>query len=57
MDKIKNNLNPKMENYTNVKGGMTDWNYFVNKSNFINFILIFLLINIKQLMLTYLNIF
>ena len=34
---VKNNLNPKMENYTNVKGGMTDWNYFVNKSNFINF--------------------
>jgi len=34
---VKNNLNSKMENYTNVKGGMTDWNYFVNKSNFINF--------------------
>ena len=35
---IKNNLNPKMENYTNVKGGMTDWNYFVDKPEFINFI-------------------
>jgi hypothetical protein len=28
---IKNNLDPKMENYTNVKGGMTDWNYFLIK--------------------------
>ena len=35
---IKNNLNPKMRNYTNVKGGMTDWNYFIDKPNFINFI-------------------
>ena len=34
---IKNNLNPKMENYTNVKGGMTDWNYFIDKPEFINF--------------------
>lgn len=25
---IKNNLNSNMENYTNVKGGMTDWTYF-----------------------------
>ena len=35
---IKNNLSDKMENYTNVKGGMTDWNYFIDKPNFINFI-------------------
>ena len=34
---IKNNLSSKMENYTNVKGGMTDWNYFLNKDNFNNF--------------------
>lgn len=34
---IKNNLNPEMENYTNVKGGMTDWNYFLDKPEFINF--------------------
>lgn len=35
---IKNNLDPKMENYTNVKGGMTDWNYFIDKPEFVNFI-------------------
>ncbi len=34
---IKHNLNPKMKNYTNVKGGMTDWNYFLDKPEFINF--------------------
>ena len=34
---IKNNLDKKMENYTNVKGGMTDWCYFLDKPNFINF--------------------
>ena len=34
---IKHNLNPKMENYTNVKGGMTDWGYFLDKPEFINF--------------------
>tara|TARA_R110002012_G_scaffold4141_3_gene19210 strand:- start:62 stop:661 length:600 start_codon:yes stop_codon:yes gene_type:complete len=34
---VKNNLNPKMKNYTNVKGGMTDWNYFVDKPSFVNF--------------------
>tara|TARA_R100001509_G_scaffold660_2_gene684 strand:- start:92 stop:688 length:597 start_codon:yes stop_codon:yes gene_type:complete len=34
---IKNNLNLKMKNYTNVKGGMTDWNYFIDKNNFKNF--------------------
>jgi len=35
---IKNNLDIKMENYTNVKGNMTNWNYFLDKSKFINFI-------------------
>lgn len=31
---IKNNLDPKMENYTNVKGGMTHWKYFIDKNEF-----------------------
>tara|TARA_Y100000004_G_scaffold64448_1_gene72287 strand:- start:1900 stop:2502 length:603 start_codon:yes stop_codon:yes gene_type:complete len=35
---IKNNLNSKMENYTNVKGGMTEWDYFVDNDNFKGFI-------------------
>ena len=35
---IKNNLNSNMENYTNVKGGMTDWTYFLNKPSFTKFI-------------------
>jgi len=35
---VKSNLDPKMKNYTNVKGGMTDWNYFLDKTDFINFI-------------------
>ena len=35
---IKQNLNPDMKNYTNVKGGMTDWNYFLDKPDFVNFI-------------------
>tara|TARA_R110002167_G_scaffold227820_1_gene432971 strand:+ start:718 stop:1326 length:609 start_codon:yes stop_codon:yes gene_type:complete len=35
---IKNNLDPNMKNYTNVKGGMTDWNYFIDKPLFKNFI-------------------
>ena len=26
----KNNLDPKMKNYTNVKGGMTDWCHFLD---------------------------
>jgi|TARA_R100001530_G_scaffold107820_1_gene75461 hypothetical protein len=34
---IKNNLDPKMHNYTNVKGGMTPWNYFLDKPEFIEF--------------------
>tara|TARA_R110002020_G_C16183061_1_gene764998 strand:- start:2 stop:586 length:585 start_codon:yes stop_codon:yes gene_type:complete len=37
MVSIKSNLNPDMKNYTNVKGGMTDWNYFIDKIEFINF--------------------
>jgi hypothetical protein len=35
---IKNNLNPNLKNYTNVKGGMTDWDFFTKKPEFINFI-------------------
>jgi hypothetical protein len=35
---IKSNLDPKMENYSNVKGGMTDWRYFLDKPEFNNFI-------------------
>lgn len=35
---IKSNLNSEMKNYTNVKGGMTHWNYFVDKPEFINFL-------------------
>jgi len=34
---IKNNLDPKMKNFTNVKGNMTDWNYFIDKPEFVNF--------------------
>ena len=29
---IKNNLDSDMENYTNVRGGMTNWNYFLDKN-------------------------
>ena len=35
---IKNNLNRKLKNFTNVKGGMTDWDFFTKKPEFINFI-------------------
>ena len=35
---VKSNLNKKLENFTNVKGGMTDWKYFIDKVDFINFI-------------------
>lgn len=34
---IKNNLDPSMENYTNVKGGMTSWNHYVENNNFKDF--------------------
>jgi quercetin dioxygenase-like cupin family protein len=34
---IKNNLSPKMENFTNVKGGMTSWEYFIDKPVFRDF--------------------
>jgi hypothetical protein len=34
---IKNNLDPNMDNYTNVKGGMTDWRHFVDNNLFKNF--------------------
>ena len=50
---IKNNLDPNMKNYTNVKGGMTDWNYFIDKPLFKNFIVY--LINKHQV--THSNIF
>tara|TARA_R100001129_G_C5239577_1_gene225077 strand:- start:122 stop:706 length:585 start_codon:yes stop_codon:yes gene_type:complete len=36
--KIKKNLDPKLENFTNVKGGMTSWNYFVDDPDFAKFI-------------------
>mgnify|MGYP003669499790 FL=1 len=44
---IKNNLNLEMKNYTNVKGGMTDWNHFIDKKPFNDFIAF--LINKNQL--------
>ena len=50
---IKNNLDPDMKNYTNVKGGMTDWKYFIDKPLFKNFIVY--LINKHQV--THPNIF
>lgn len=34
---IKNNLDTSMNNYTNVKGGMTHWYHFLDKDNFKNF--------------------
>ena len=34
---IKSNLDSSMNNYTNVRGGMTSWNHFLNNSDFINF--------------------
>tara|TARA_B100000085_G_scaffold105777_1_gene96427 strand:- start:607 stop:1215 length:609 start_codon:yes stop_codon:yes gene_type:complete len=34
---IKSNLDSSMKNYTNVKGGMTSWNHFVNNPDFVNF--------------------
>lgn len=36
---IKNNLDPKLQNYTNVKGGMTSWTYFNNNKMFKDFII------------------
>ena len=35
---IKNNLNTEMKNHTNVKGGMTNWDYFLNKDIFNKFL-------------------
>ena len=35
---IKNNLNSEMKNYTNVKGGMTNWDHFLNKDSFNKFL-------------------
>jgi hypothetical protein len=34
---IKNNLDKEMENYTNVKGGMTHWHHFLNNEDFKKF--------------------
>jgi len=31
---IKNNLDPAMENYTEVKGGMTSWHHYLDNDNF-----------------------
>jgi len=33
---IKSNLDTDMENYTNVRGGMTNWNYFLEKHEVTN---------------------
>ena len=38
MISIKNNLSSDMKNYTNVKGGMTKWDYFINNPLFDKFI-------------------
>jgi hypothetical protein len=35
---IKSNLNPELKNYTNIRGKMTDWTYFIDKPDFVNFI-------------------
>ena len=35
---IKNNLDPKMQIYTNVIGGMTNWVFFLDNDNFKGFI-------------------
>ena len=35
---IKSNLKTEMKNYTNVRGGMTDWQYFIDKPDFVNFV-------------------
>ena len=35
---LKNNLDPTMKNYTNVKGGMTHWDHYVDNENFNGFI-------------------
>jgi hypothetical protein len=50
---IKNNLSEKMEGYTNVKGGMTDWKFFNENPIFKNFFIY--LLNRHQL--THPNIF
>tara|TARA_R110000851_G_scaffold216222_3_gene369133 strand:- start:217 stop:834 length:618 start_codon:yes stop_codon:yes gene_type:complete len=35
---IKNNIDPEMQNYTNVKGGMTSWTHFLDKPIFNKFL-------------------
>jgi hypothetical protein len=44
---IKNNIDPQMQNYTHVKGGMTNWHYFNDNPLFKNFLAY--LINIHQI--------
>jgi len=34
---IKSNLDTNMHSYTNVKGAMTSWDYFLNKPEFVDF--------------------
>jgi hypothetical protein len=39
---IKNNISKDMSGYTNVKGGMTEWQYFIDKpifNNFLNYVI------------------
>ena len=43
---IKNNISEKMSNYTNVKGGMTNWLYFLDDDDFKKFFIY--LINTHQ---------
>jgi hypothetical protein len=43
---IKNNIDKKMSNYTNVKGGMTNWLYFLEDDSFKKFFIY--LINTHQ---------
>jgi len=35
---IKHNLDPNLQNYTNVKGGMTSWKFFKDKPSFAKFL-------------------
>jgi hypothetical protein len=39
---IKNNVDKDLQNYTNVKGNMTQWDYFVNNKSFNDFITYFI---------------
>ena len=35
---IKNNIDDKLKNYTNIKGGMTSWYHFIDNPKFVDFI-------------------